>query len=60
MKTINLKQGDHRIIYEDPITMQKPEGYAVLLKLVKRESFIETWKVSFDGEDRILERRIAV
>jgi hypothetical protein len=48
------------MIYEDPITQQKPEGKALLLhKIQDLPDGLERWKVCFAGEDgAVYERTI--
>lgn len=56
-----FKPGDRVMIYEDPLTEQKPEGIAVLVKHIHESNGIETWKVRFvqDGSGApTLARRI--
>jgi hypothetical protein len=50
------------MIYEDPITQQKPEGKACLLhKMESLPDGIERWKVCFEGDDGgVYERNIKV
>jgi hypothetical protein len=45
--------GDRVMIYEKPLTREKPEGMATLVELVsyEPEPDRETWLVRFDGED---------
>ncbi len=61
-----LRAGQHVQIFEDPITMRKFEGEAVLVKrrgdnseTPGTESFLERWKVRFVSDDYITERDIA-
>ena len=47
-----MKTHDIVMIYEDPITQQKPEGKACLLhKIADFPDGLEHWKVCFQGED---------
>jgi hypothetical protein len=48
------------MIYEDPITEQKPEGKACLLhKIDDLPHGLERWKICFEGEDGgVYERNI--
>ena len=58
-----MKVGEIVMIYEDPITRQKPEGKAVLLrKIADMGDSLERWAVRFegDGADSIYERNIRV
>ncbi len=46
-----LKKGQRLIIYTDPITQQKPEGYAVLRKFCGADDDgMENWEVHFLGD----------
>lgn len=48
-----MKKGDKVMIYEDPITEQKPEGVATLIKELSRDTGygLSCWEVRFDGDD---------
>lgn len=47
------------MIYQDPITKQKPEGKACLLSKVQdMEDGLELWNVCFEGEDGEVYQRI--
>ena len=46
-----MKKGDIVTIYKDPITKQKPEGKARLVKFVSRFEDEEHWMVSFLDEE---------
>ena len=55
-----MKVHDIVMVYEDPITQQKPEGKACLLhKIDDMGDGLERWKVCFEGEDgAVYERTI--
>lgn len=55
-----MKRGDTVTIYEDPITREKPEGQAVLLKRIdSADSDMERWRVQFKGDlEMVVERDI--
>ncbi len=58
-----MKKHDKVVIYQDPITCQKPEGKAVLLHKIDIDmgEGLERWKVCFEGEDGgVYERTIKV
>lgn len=42
-----MEKGQIIMIYQDPITQQKPEGEAKLLKLEKDDPDQQYWKVRF-------------
>jgi hypothetical protein len=46
-----MQKGDVVMIYEDPITEQKPEGKAELLKKVGGDEEVEQWIVRFLDDD---------
>lgn len=52
--------GTRVMIYEDPITKQKPEGMATLKELYKTLGSTMIWRVHFDGdaENEFYERSI--
>lgn len=54
-----MNKKDIIMIYEDPITKQKPEGKAKLLKLTKAGTSTERWKVRFLSDDFVTERMVA-
>ena len=54
-----MKQGDIMVIYDDPITKQKPEGKAKLLKKIKSDFNQEYWKVEFLSDGFISGRWVA-
>lgn len=56
-----MKSGDTIVVYEDPLTKEKPEGKAVLLRkngTVGPE--MERWMVRFEDDGFEAERFIAV
>jgi len=59
-----MKKGDVVMIYEDPVTEQKPEGPSELLKLISSDgqldenSRLEIWKVKFLDDGIVTERSI--
>lgn len=50
-----MKAGEVVMIYEDPLTMQKPEGKAKLIKRVRENESAELWTVAFLSEDESTE-----
>ena len=59
IEKIPPKVHDMRMIYEDPINEQRPEGKACLLhKVVELDNELELWKVCFVGEDGGVYERI--
>lgn len=61
MKT--LTKGEIVTIYEDPITQQKFEGKAKLLKKIPSNrdcEEMENWKVKFISDDFVAERLINI
>ena len=54
-----MKKGDTVMVYEDPLTEQKPEGEAVLLK---RQDFclngMERWQVRFVSDGFVCDRNV--
>lgn len=49
-----MKKGDKVRIFEDPITRQKPEGMATLIKLEFVSDSVpraERWRVRFEGDE---------
>ncbi len=54
--------GDRTMIYQDPITRQKPEGPATLVQMIRRDDDdgLNRWAVRFDGEDCTFERTVFV
>jgi len=56
-----MQKGDIVMIYEDPITEQKPEGKAKLLKLILGSTYeLETWQVKFLNDGVVTARHIKV
>ena len=55
-----MKVGDTVEVYEDPITCEKLEGVAILIKKVYDcdANGLESWGVRFKGEQEIMERKI--
>lgn len=56
-----MNKGDKVMIYEDPITEKKEEGWATLVKPVNRDfgGGLERWDVRFDNEpEQTFERTI--
>ena len=47
-------------VYEDPFTRQRPEGQAKLLSLLSDDGETQRWRVRFEGEDRNVDRTLAV
>jgi len=52
------QKGDIVMVYEDPVTEQKPEGKAELLKLIIPGTDQEYWKVRFIDDGTIVWRWI--
>jgi hypothetical protein len=50
-----MKKGDKVKIYSDPITRERLEGNATIVKVISKDRAI----VRFDGEKEIYERMIA-
>lgn len=48
------------MIYQDPFTRQRPEGQARLLSLLSDDGETQRWRVRFLGEDRNVDRTLAV
>jgi hypothetical protein len=47
-----MKRGDIAVVYQDPVTKQRPEGRALLLKaLGPRDEWQEYWRVRFLSDD---------
>jgi len=62
-----MVKGDIVMIYQDPVTRQKPEGEAVLFELISQDEDFERWGVVFvptsgleDPDRTVYERNIAV
>jgi len=56
-----MKTRDTVMIYEDPITQQKPEGIATLIKKIDDlGDGLERWNVRFVGEIDVYERTVVV
>ena len=59
-----MKKGDIVMIYQDPVTEQKLEGKAELLKFIgsngqlDENSILETWQVKFLDDDMVTTRSI--
>jgi len=61
-----LKKGDKVVIFEDPMTREKPEGNARLVLFMSRDTFmlkgelhnLEDWMVRFPPERHQYQRRI--
>ena len=53
-----MKPGDKIEIYEDPITQNRLEGIATLIKKVASQPNLETWVVRFRGERETFIRQI--
>ena len=56
-----MKQGDKVMIYEDPITRQKPEGTATLLEEYKPDigDGLSIWVVRFEDDGYTTTRTIS-
>jgi len=54
------KKGDIVMVYEDPITEQKPEGKAKLLAFVNNFGELENWEVKFLDDGTVTTRAIKV
>ena len=53
--------GSRVMIYEDPITKEKPEGKAILRELYAIRGLISRWRVEFEDElGQFYERSIAI
>lgn len=59
---IMLEKGDRVTIYEDPVTCEKPEGIAVLVRQLNSDDGdgLERWEVIFDDEHEAYARTINV
>ena len=61
-----MKKGDVVMVYSDPVTEQKPEGKAELLKFISddgqldEEWSLQTWKVKFLDDEMVTTRTIKV
>jgi hypothetical protein len=54
-----MKRGDVVTIYQDPITKQKPEGKAKLVKQISTaEGGLERWTVQFVSDGFVCERNL--
>jgi hypothetical protein len=65
MNQFAVRKGDIVMIYEDPITKEKPEGNATLIKklfstMEGTNWHTEYWQVRFINEEAIFERTIRV
>jgi hypothetical protein len=58
--TMSNKKGDIVMVYEDPITEQKPEGKAKLLAFVNNFGELENWEVKFLDDGTVTTRAIKV
>ena len=45
-----MKKWQTIMIYEDPLTCEKPEGNAQLIRKIKEDKTFEYWEVSFVGD----------
>lgn len=53
--------GSRVMIYEDPITKEKPEGVAILRELYAIRGLMSRWRVEFEGESgQFYDRSIAL
>lgn len=53
--------GSRVMIYEDPITKEKPEGVVILRELQAISGLISRWRVEFEDElGHLYERSIAL
>ena len=53
--------GSRVMIYEDPVTREKPEGVAILRELHAIKGLISRWRVEFEEElGQFYERSIAL
>lgn len=55
-----MKTGDIVMVYEDPITEQKPESKVKLLKLITSDGYLEHWEVKFLDDGMVTQRNIKV
>lgn len=59
-----LKKQLKVMVYQDPLTCQKPEGDAVLIKKMEyareQENGIQNWKVRFISDGFVTERLINI
>lgn len=53
-----MKKGDVVMVYHDPVTEQKPDGKAELLKLLFVQGELEYWKVQFLDDGMVTPRFI--
>jgi len=53
-----IQKGDRVWVYEDPITMQHPEGEATVVEVASDRLGLCRARVRFQGESRIVERAI--
>jgi len=54
-----FKKGATVTIFEDPLTQNREEGKARLVKFIRPEGVeFEWWEVRFEGERRLTERKI--
>ncbi len=55
-----MKKNDIVMIYEDPITQERPEGKAILLECIDNDRNPERWIVRFKSDGYKCERAIYV
>ena len=55
-----LQKGDRVLVYEDPVSEEKPEGVAILIRKLQDidPGFMEYWEVVFVGERERYHRAI--
>jgi len=55
-----MKKGDIVMVYEDPITQEKPEGEAELVQCLVGYGILEYWEVKFLATGEVTTRNIKV
>ncbi len=53
-----LKKGQKVTVYQDPVTCEKKEGLATLVKKEREDDLCETWQVRFNSERNAYARQI--
>lgn len=54
---MKLRRGRDVTVYEDPITRQKPEGIARLIRDAEfQDEDLSSWDVRFHGDDAVVRR----
>lgn len=57
---MNHKKGEILMIYEDPLTQTKEEGWAKLLRKIMEHDRSEYWRVEFLDDDSVAYRWVTV